>query len=137
LQAPAGHEKIKVRIHAMEGDIDIFARKCSLNSTYSCSKRSALPNETYFSWSSTIQSIDDMITIVRNDPKDSIYLVTIVCNSYTASYQISYSLEGSHLELQPGIAVIDHVFNGEADYFIYFLEDFDENMKFVLTPLSG
>eukprot|EP01038_Epipyxis_sp_PR26KG_P008213 gene8213-11113_t len=139
ISVPMGHETISIRSTILVGNVDLYVIKCKFASVYVCSQDGNLPNTTHY----MLSTIDDtdrnnyLLNIFRNDPTDMLYVVGVYTTSMYASYQISSTFSNSILALQPGVSVMDHVGVYESDYFSFFLDQTDENLKISLTRISG
>lgn len=141
----AGHESLDLRVTSLVGNVDMYVNKCPSSTSsdiclglggHATSRRSFLPNETYYLYS-TFGMDRDVLTIARNDPLPCSYIIGIESLSYFAAYQISISFEQSTLPLQPGVSISDHVSKGEVDYFSFFFNGADQILKIILTTFSG
>lgn len=114
------------------GMVVMYISRCPTTSTYQCTHY--LPNTTYHI--ATTEDTDNTnIKLYRNDNTPVLYIVGIQSLSIYAAYQISAVSETSVLELQPGVAVMDHVSKGEKDYFSFFLDDPHAKLTIAITTV--
>lgn len=127
------------------GYVELYTMHCPYTSTYQCTLsggRSYLPNSTYFDTStaaggSSGSSNEASLTIQRNDATNSLYIIGVRSLSYYAAYQLSSSLEGSTLRLQEGVPVTDHVNYEEVDYFSFYIDQPNVQIKIALSTVSS
>lgn len=135
IQAQAGHESLNLRAISLEGNVDLYITKCTLTSLSLCAIHQ-LPNSSYYQYSTADLDMDS-IKITRNNAVKSYFIVGAKSLTYYAAFQISYGFENTILQLQAGVAVTDHVFEREYDYFSFFMPTGDQILKITLTPVSG
>ena len=136
MNAPIGHESITVRATPIVGNVDLYMLRCPLSSAYRCAAQS-LPNATHYTLTTFGDFSKHSLTMQRNDDTPSVYIVGVNALSYYSAYQISASFVNSVLALQAGVAVMDHVDEGEVDYFSFYFDDNSfESLHIVLTTVS-
>lgn len=140
IQAPLGHDALKIRFMVEVGSIDLYITQCIQSDITKCDTSSStlLPSTTNYLYTTAGHPDRTYLTIERNDPKTSIYLLGVKSTSFYSAYQLSASFESSILSLQAGIAVLDHVNIGGGSYFSFFLNQQPfVTIKIALTVISG
>jgi hypothetical protein len=135
IQSQPGHEAISVRSLNIIGNVDLYVTKCNLTTSAQCAERK-LPDFEHFIANSA-ELDDDVLKIIRNDNSATLYIVGVYSLSYYTAFQLSFGYESSILELQAGLAVTDHVFEREYDYFAFYVDSPKKLLKFTLSPMSG
>lgn len=134
--APLGHDSITIRSVMEVGYIELYVSQC--NTEVSKCAGNFLPNTTNYLQTTAGHPDKTYLTIDRNDPKSSIYIVGVKSISFYSVYQLSASFENTILSLQAGIAVLDHVNMDESNYFSFFLNQQPfVKIKISLTVISG
>ena len=133
VNAPIGHETIRLRTVMEVGFVELYVSKCT-TSTYQCAS-SGLPSETNYLLT-TADTDRDFLNIYRNDDVPMLYIVGVLSRSYYSVYQLSAGFESSALSLQAGVAVMDHVNKNEIDYFSFYMDQSYVKLKISITTVS-
>lgn len=134
IQAQPGHEVINLRALDLIGNVDLYVRRCTRSTLRECARLN-LPSLTNY----TTNSADlyyDVLKIHRNDNEASLYIVGVYSTSFYSAFQMSYGFENTILELQAGIAVTDHAFEREFDYFAFYVSSPNQILKVTLTTVQ-
>lgn len=78
---------------------------------------------------------EDVLKIHRRDSSTTLYIVGVYSISIYSAFQLSFGYESSILELQAGVAVTDHVFDKEYDYFAFYMDQPRKVLKITLSPV--
>jgi len=134
VSAPLGHEALNLRLVVHEGLVEMSVIRCpSTASAYQCAAHH-LPNATNY-LATTADSDRTSLKIYRADEVPALYVIGVKSLSMYSVYQVSAVSESSVLELQPGVAVMDHVSKGEKDYFSFFLDDPHAKLTIAITTV--
>ena len=133
MQAPAGHESITVRSLNIIGNVDLYITKCNLTTLAHCAEHNLPDLEHYIT--NTAELDEDVLKIHRVDSSTMLYIVGVYSTSFYSAFQLSFGYESSILELQAGVAVTDHVFDKEYDYFAFYMDQPRKVLKITLSPV--
>lgn len=135
-----GHEDISIRLTSLVGNADVYVSRCP-HQSYECAgthgSESSLPTLESF-LATTAGEAHDWLTVERSDDDACSYIIGVYSANLFAEYQVSFSFVNSVLQLQPGVAVLDHVDAGTYDYFSFTVNaDLNQAIRFTVTPLAG
>lgn len=115
--------------------MELYIARCPAGaSNYQCAAHH-LPNTSHY-LQTTADSDRTYLDLLRSDDQPASYIVGVYSPMVYSAFQISATFESSILDLQAGIAAMDHVRKGEVDYFSFFLEDAHASLKISLTTVS-
>lgn len=135
VSTPEGHEALDIRLAVQVGLVEMSVARCPAGaSAYLCAAHH-LPNSTNYI-ATTADSDRTSLKIFRADDHPTLYVIGVQSLAMYSAYQISVVSETSVLELQPGVAVMDHVAKGEQDYFSFFLDDPHAKLTIAITTVS-
>ena len=124
-----------VRLAVLVGVVEMSVARCpTTSSSFQCAAHH-LPNSTNYI-ATTADSDRTSLKIYRSDEVPTLYVIGVRSLAMYSAYQISVVSESSVLELQPGVAVMDHVSKGEKDYFSFFLDDPHAKLTIAITTVS-
>ena len=141
----SGHQTINIHTSSLIGNVDVYVLKCPY-SNFLCAGNgtagsggvqiSYLPTSTAYDIT-TVGKTNEWIEIIRDDLASCSYIIGVHSVSMFVEYQISFSMEDSILQLQPGISVVDAVGDKSYSYFSFAMPQGRKAVRIVLTPTSG
>ncbi len=66
-----------------------------------------------------------------------LYIIGIYSTSFYSAFQLSFGYETSILELQAGLAITDHVYEKESDFFAFYLDESRQVLKLTLSTVRS